>query len=192
MAQFYRKFIKKFSIIAAPLYNLTRKDVKFIWSEDCKIAFQTLKELLTSPPILIYPDFSQPFYPSTDASGTGLGFTLAQRRDGKEHAILYGGRQFTSSEMKYSTSQREALAIVVAVKRFKSYVYGRHFYICTDHQPLTWIFSLKRCTGILARWALTLQAYDFTILYQKGSANANADALSRMEYPLTLHLKSVK
>ena len=111
----------------------------------------------------------------TDASAVGLGAVLEQQG----HVIAYASRSLTSSECNYSVIQRECLAIVFVLKQFRHYLLGRPFLLNTDHAPLQWL-SAQKMEGMLCRWALALQEYDFKILYCKGSLNTNADALSRM------------
>ena len=122
-----------------------------------------LKERLTIAPILVYPDFSIPFTLYTDASGDSIGFNLTQIRHGRERAIVYGGRNFSDIEKKYSVIERESLSVVVAIQKCRPYLLGNHFIAVVDHQALKWLMSLRDPTGGLARWALALQGYDFTI-----------------------------
>ena len=122
-----------------------------------------LKERLTIAPILVYPDFSIPFPLYTDASGDSIGFNLTQIRHGRERAIVYGGRNFSDIEKKYSVIERESLSVVVAIQKCRPYLLGNHFIAVVDHQALKWLMSLRDPTGGLARWALALQGYDFTI-----------------------------
>ena len=109
----------------------------------------------------------------TDASAVGLGAVLEQNG----HPVVYASRALTSPEKQYAVIQRECLAIVFALKQFQHYILGGHFKILTDHAPLQWL-SAQKMEGMLCRWALAIQEYDFEILYRKGSLNANADALS--------------
>ena len=115
----------------------------------------------------------------TDASATGIGYALCQIQGGLNRAIAYGGRHLNAAERNYSTTEREALAIVEAVKKFRNYLYDRKFTICTDDHALRWLMSIKDPNGRLARWALLLQQYDFTIIYKAGKLNSDADDLSR-------------
>ena len=178
LASYYRRYIQHFSNVAAPLYSLTQAGVVFLWNEDCTNAFETLKQCLTEVPVLAYPCFSSnasEFVLQTDASALGLGAVLEQ--DG--HPIVYASRSLTSSERNYSVIQRECLAIVFALKQFRHYLLGRPFHLYTDHAPLQWL-SAQKMEGMLCRWSLAIQEYDFKIVYRKGSSNSNADALSRL------------
>eukprot|EP00795_Rhopilema_esculentum_P005471 gene5471-biopygen457 len=102
--------------------------------------------------------------------------------DGKEHVIAYGGRELSSAETRYSTTEREALAVVDGIKKYEPYLSGKKFFVHTDHGSLSWLMRVKDPTGRLARWALRLQQYDFEIIHRPGVANGNADALSRRVY----------
>ena len=182
LANYYRKFVKDFAKIAGPLHDLTKKGLKFYWSNDCQIAFDRLKEALTQSPILAYPDFTKEFTLATDASDEGLGYVLGQVQDGREVVIGYAGRKLLPAEKNYSVTEREALALVAGIRHFRSYLYGVHFKVFTDHSAVRWLMQLKEPSGRLARWALLLQQYDFVIIHRAGHSNGNADALSRRPY----------
>ena len=122
-----------------------------------------LKERLTTTLILTYPDFSIPFTLHTEASGDGIRFNLTQVQHGWEWAIVYDGQNFSDTEEKYSATQWEALSVVAAIQKCRSYMLGNNFTVVVDHQALKWLMSLRDPTGRLARWALTQQGYDFTI-----------------------------
>ena len=177
LASYYRRFIQNFADVAAPLHNLTQKDVVFSWNNDCSRAFKILKCKLIGAPILVYPrvdkEASQ-FQLQTDASALGLGAVLEQGG----HVVAYASRILTKAEANYSVIQRECLAVVYGIRQFRHYLLGRSFQLWTDHKPLQWL-SEQRMEGMLCRWALALQEYNFTVEYRKGSHNDNADALSR-------------
>ena len=187
LTQYYRRFQKDYSKIAHPLQQLTKKDVKFSWTPECQKAFDTLRHNLMNPPILAYPDMSRNFIVTTDASDFGLGCTLSQEIDGKEHVIQYSGRSLRPAEINYSVSEKEALSIVSAFKHFHYYLYNSHTIVRTDHTAVKYIKeqdSNTRPRGRIARWILELQGYDFEIQYRPGKSNAAADALSRLpSYP---------
>ena len=180
MSNYYRRFIEHYSDITEPLHKLTRKSgSSYQWTEESDNAFRVLKQRLTTPPILAYPNFSYPFVLATDASGIALGGILSQTTDGKEHVIAYWSRQMNKAERRYSTIEREALAVVAAVKEFYPYLYGRPFTLLTDHNPLTSLQGLKDTGGRLTRWLLYLQQFDIKVLYRPGRCNGNADTMSR-------------
>lgn len=166
LTNYYRRFIKHYSNIAEPLHKLTRKSAGgYKWSADCQAAFETLKSRLTNPPILAYPDFNHQFTVATDASGTALGAVLCQVADSKERVIAYWSRQLNKAERNYSTAEREALAVVCAVKEFFPYLYGRRFTLLTDHNPLMSLRGLSEVGGRLTHWVLFLQQFDMTVQY---------------------------
>ena len=181
LASYYRRYIPQFADIASPLHRLTDKGAPFVWDAACQAAFEVLKKELTQAPVFAYPEFrpsSAPFYLQTDASAVGIGAVLEQ--DG--HVVAYASRALTQAERNYSVIQRECLAVVYGTKQFRHYLLGRPFTVLTDHAPLQWL-SAQKMEGLLARWALAIQEYNFTISYRKGCQNNNADALSRMPLP---------
>jgi hypothetical protein len=181
MFSYYRRFIDNFASIAEPLHKLLKKNNKFEWNETTEEAFQTLKDKLTSAPILIRPNYNKEFIIVTDASNVGLGAVLEQIDEDKERRpVSYWSRSLQPRERNYTVTERECLAVVEAIKHFRHYVYGTHFTVYTDHNALKWLQSAKDLTGRLQRWSLRLQEHDFTIEYRKGKDNCNADGLSRL------------
>jgi RNase H-like domain found in reverse transcriptase len=185
LASYYRKFIKDFATLASGLNVLLKKGIKFDFNERAKISFDMLKQKLISPPILSYPNFDNTFIISTDASDYGLGAVLSQLDDENlDHPISYASRSLNTSESRYSTFDRELLAIVWAVtKQFRSFVYGRKFIVFSDHLPLVSLLSSRLDNGTprIVRWKLKLLEFDFKIIFRKGSNNIPADFLSRIK-----------
>ena len=180
LSNYYRRFVENYSQIAEPLYKLTRKTSNgFQWNAMCQQAFEDLRQKLTSPPVLAYPMFNLPFIVHTDASDGAIGAVLSQIQEGEEHVIAYWSRQLQKAERNYSTIEREALAVVAAVKDFYPYLYGFHFTLVTDHNPLTSLRGLDDVHGRLTRWMTFLQQFDFQFKYRPGRQHGNADALSR-------------
>lgn len=179
IASWYRRFVPGFSQIAKPLNDLLKKNSKWQWQEDQQGAFDKLKECLTRAPVLTCPDFQKPFVLQTDASDNGLGAALIQHLHDGDHVIAYASRSLTSSEKKYTVTEKECLAIVWGIEKMRPYLEGYRFVVITDHQSLRWLHSLKNPSGRLARWSIYLQQYDFEIRYRKGVLNKIADALSR-------------
>lgn len=176
----FRKFIPDFAKVAEPLTRLTKKSQAWVWSTEQGKAFETLKKLLTTAPILVQADYTKPFVLRTDASNYALGAALLQGESpNQEHPIEYASRLLTPAEQNYSTTEREALAVVWAVERFRGYIDGHQINVMTDHQPLKWLFTLKSPSGRLVRWALKLQSFDLRIEYTPGKVNVLADTLSR-------------
>ncbi|XP_078239157.1 uncharacterized protein LOC144585831 [Pogona vitticeps] len=179
---YYRKFIPRFSEIAAPLTDLTRKkaDDRIPWTSDCEAAFQRLKEALINYPVLRAPDFDREFIIYTNASNSGVGAVLCQEdENGDQHPVSYLSRKLQKGERHLATVEKECLAIVYAIQKAKPYIWGRHFVLCTDHSPLQWLKTMKTHNSKLMRWALNLQDYDFEVKVVRGSVNCVADALSR-------------
>lgn len=176
----YRRFIRNFSTIAAPLNALTSSKVKFIWTSDADRAFVELKNRLVSAPILICPDFTKQFTVHCDASSYGIGGVLTQEVEGTDHPIAYISRTLNKNERNYSATEREALAVVYAVEKFEPYLGSRPFTVVTDHASLKWFMNLENPTGRLARWGCRLSQFNFSIEHRKGKDNVIPDALSRL------------
>ena len=192
LASYYRRFIPSFADIAYPLNRLTRDDIMFEWDENTDKSFELLKRSLTSAPILMFPDFERPFVLCTDASNYGLGAVLKQLdAAGKERVIAYASRSLLPAERNYSASERECLALVYATKVFRPYMFGTQTTCYTDHQPLTCLKNVRNPNGRLARWSMILRDFDLSIKYKKGSANCDADALSRRDDSDSASLKSL-
>lgn len=178
---YYRKFIKDFAKITRPLTACLKKGRKIVINGEYKECFETCKKLLTNAPLLQFPDFSKTFILTTDASNFAIGAVLSQGTIGSDKPVAYASRTLSDTEVKYSTIEKELLAIIWAVKHFRPYLYGNKFTIFTDHRPLAWLYSLKEPNSKLTRWRLRLEEYDFEIKYKKGPQNTNADALSRIK-----------
>ena len=179
---YYRRFIENYSSIAAPLTDLTKKDTphRIKWSQECDNAFKKLKGVLCSEPVLKSPNFGSPFVLQTDASDRGIGAVLSQHsEDGQEHPVAYWSRKLLPREQRYSTIEKECLAIKLGIEAFRVYLLGRPFTIETDHRSLVWMERLKTTNNRLARWSLALQPYNFKVSHRAGKENGNADALSR-------------
>ncbi|KAM1121581.1 hypothetical protein ACFX19_003285 [Malus domestica] len=179
-AGFYRRFIKDFSKISTPLCRLLQKDVSFEFNEECEKAFKHLKEMLTSAPIIRPPDWSIPFELMCDASDYALGAVLGQRKDKQPHVIYYASRTLNDAQLNYSTTEKELLAFVFALDKFRSYLLGTKVIIYTDHAALKYLLTKKKAKPRLIRWMLLLQEFDIEIRDKKGSENVVADHLSRL------------
>ena len=179
---YYRRFIPNYLSLAAPLTDLTRKSLpnQVVWTVDCEKSFQELKKQLCSTPILHNPDFNEMFLLQTDASDRGIGAVLSQRdADGHDHPIAYYSRKFLPREQRYSTIEKECLAIKLGVQEFRIYLIGKPFIVYTDHRSLVWLDHLKDSNSRLTRWSLTLQPYNFQVVHRSGKDSGNADTLSR-------------
>ena len=180
LAGYYRRYVKGFAAIAAPLHALTRKDAVFHWSEDCQTAFDRLKTLLTTSPITAFPDFSQAFRLYTDASTAGLSAILAQVRDGKERIICCTSRAMNQAEKSYPATKLECLVIVWAVAKFRPYLMAMPFEVYTDHYALQWLKTMRTGSVLLHRWSTALEEYDFTMHHRPGKVQTHVDGLSRL------------
>lgn len=179
-ASYYRRFVKGFADIAAPLHRLTQKGLKFAWSDACNDAFNQLRQKLSTTPVLSAVRHDGDFVLDTDASDTGLGVVLSQLQDGQERVIAYASCGLTKRERQYCVTRRELLAVVYGTKYFRHYLLGRPFLIRTDHNSLRWLRSFKNPEGQVARWLERLAEFEFTIQHRPGKSHANADGLSRL------------
>ena len=183
-AGYYHRFVYKFSELARPVHCLTKKNQPFKWSEECQAAFQHLKKGLLSPSILTYPQFDRMFILDTDASNEGLGAVLSQvGEDGHERVIAYGSRLLTKAERRYCVTRKELLAVVTFTRKFRPYLLGKKFLLCTDHGTLVCLTNFKDSQGQLAQWLEILQEFSFEVQHRSGSKHTNADALSRLPCP---------
>lgn len=175
---FYRKFIPNFANIAKPMTTKLKKNATINIKDPTYVsAFEKFKVLITSDPILVYPNFEKPFSLTTDASNFAIGAVLSQ-----EHKpICYASRTLNEHESNYSAIEKELLAIVWATKYFRSYLFGRKFQILSDHKPLVWLSNIKEPNMKLQRWKIRLNEYDYQIKYLPGKENNVADALSRIK-----------
>ena len=181
MIGYYRPFIQNFSTIAHPLTELLKKDNTFSWGEEQNQAFQTLKNCLMKEPILVYPDFKEEFYLATDASSTGLGAVLMQKRKSRMRVISYASRVMNDTEKRYSVTERECLALFWGLKKFKHLILGYKVNILTDHKPLLDLYKKREFinNSKFNRWFLAILEFSPEIKYIPGTANNLADGLSR-------------
>lgn len=182
MISYYRRFLKNFSIIAAPITQLLhdkKKGQAVSWTSEAQEAFEKIKVLITSAPVLASPDFSQPFYIQTDASDVGVGCVLFQKLDGVEHPVAFASRSLTKAERKYSPTERELIGIIFGIEKFRGYVEGTGFTVITDCASLQWLHRLREPTGRLSRWCLRLSQFTFDVQHRPGTQNVVPDALSR-------------
>lgn len=189
LAGYYRKFIKGFSQIAAPLHSVLSKQEKKVkgkkmvtkeipfkqkWNADCDNAFEKLKSCLTSTPVLGFPNFSSPFIVETDASYDGLGAVLSQQQESGKVVISYASRSLRPGERNmsnYSSMKLELLALKWAItEKFRDYLLGSNFIVYTDNNPLSYFKTSKLAANEL-RWASELAQFNFDIRYRSGKAN---------------------
>jgi hypothetical protein len=175
LAGYYRRFIPDFSRIAKPITELLKKEAMFVWGQKCEDAFHTLRQHLTTAPVLAQPDISKPFDVYYDASSTGLGCVLMQ----DNRVIAYASRALRSHEQNYPTHDLELAAVVHALKMWRHYLMGTHCNIFTDHKSLKYIFTQADLNMRQRRWLELIKDYDLEVHYHLGKANVVADALSR-------------
>lgn len=179
MTSWYRRFIPNYATVVAPINNLLRKNCRFVWTESCAAAFEKLKQHLVAAPVMSCPDFDRPFCVQTDASDYGLGAVLTQEYPDGERAISYISRSLNPNERKFSCTEKECLAVVWAIEKFRPYIEATRFKVVTDHFALKWLNSLSDPNGRLARWSVRLQQFDFEVVHRRGKDNVVPDALSR-------------
>ena len=189
MLNYYHKWLPNVSTVLEPLHELLRSGRKWKWGTEQQEAFEKSKRLLKSAELLVHFDPEKEIVLASDASDYGLGAVLSHKLDdGSERPVGYVSRTLNSAERNYSTTEKEALAVVFGVKKFHQYLYGNHFTIRTDHKPLEGLFGEGKPTPQMAtprvqRWILTLASYEYKLSYKPGTDNGNADALSRLPIP---------
>ena len=184
MLNYYEKFLDNRATILEPLHELLRDKQTWKWGPEQENAFQASKDLLTSDKVLVHYDPDKDLTLACDASPYGIGAVLSHTSQ-EEKPIAFASRSLSAAERNYSQLEKEALAVIYGVKKFYQYLWGRKFNILTDHKPLVGLFREDKPIPVTAalriqRWALTLAAYDYNIVYKPGSSHSNADALSRL------------
>lgn len=192
LTSYYRRFIRDYAKVAKPLTNMTRgefsqvranqsKKVAIQLNDEGLRAFETLKQLLTSAEVLVFPDFNKPFNLTTDASDYAIGAVLSQGEYGKDRPISFISRSLNKTEEGYATNEKELRAIVWALDNLRNYLYGAKLIrIYTDHQPLTFTLSNRNYNAKLKRWKSRIEEYNYELIYTPGKSNSVADALSRL------------
>ncbi|WVZ21467.1 hypothetical protein V8G54_008789 [Vigna mungo] len=179
-AGFYRRFIQNFSNIALPLSRLLQKEVVFDFDEVCKEAFDELKGKLTTAPILQPPNWELPFELMCDASDFALGAVLSQKSEKIPHVIAYASRTLDAAQRNYTTTEKELLAIIFALDKYRPYLLGSKTVVHTDHSALKYLMKKADSKPRLMRWLLLMQEFDIEIKDRSGALNQVADHLSRI------------
>nr|GFB05892.1 reverse transcriptase domain-containing protein [Tanacetum cinerariifolium] len=182
-AGYYRRFIKDFSKISRPMTHLLEKKSPFIFSNECIQAFRILKDKLIEAPILIAPNWDQPFELMCDASDYAVGAVLGQRIEKHIRPIHYASKTMNQAEANYTTTEKEMLVVVYAFEKFCSYLIVNKSIVYPDHSALKYLFAKKDVKARLLRWILLLQEFDFKVIDTRGAENYAADHLSHLENP---------
>ena len=180
LVNYYSRFIKDVASIMKPIYELLSQR-KIDWTEQCQEAFDKIKGILTSYPVLSFPRYgpTDTFILTTDGSGDGMGAVLSQIQDGVERPLGFASRNFCKAQNKYPATERELCALRFGVKHFRPYLYGREYKVRTDHQGLVYLQQMKLVDNRLLRTYEDLNIGNFTIEYIRGKDNCVADYLSR-------------
>jgi RNase H-like domain found in reverse transcriptase len=180
LANYYRRFIKNFSSVVAPLTDATKDDEKaYRWGEAQGVAFRDIKRAFTSASVLRLPDPSKPYIVTTDASNHGIGGVLEQEWENRNHPVAFISRKLNDAEKNYLTHDREFLTVVHVVKELRCYLHGTSFVVRTDHHPLRYLQTQPNLSKRQVRWLDALAEYDYSIQYLTGKWNVVAEALSR-------------
>jgi hypothetical protein len=162
---YYRKYIKGYSRIAGPLFELTKKDVVFVWNQDCQRAFDDLKRALVEAPILVRPNFKESFCLDVDWSTKGVGAILSQKEGRFEKVIAYASKALTVAQRKFHPTEGECYALIWGILHFRQYLHRTHFTLRMDHKPFEWLATVSDAHGRRGRWIDMLQDFSFKIVH---------------------------
>ena len=177
-AIYYQRLIKNFASIAKLLHDLTLKSARFEWTPDQQVSFDQLRLELVTPPVLQYPDCSGSFLVDTDASNVSIGAVLSNEINGVGRPLVFSSRVLSRTEMMYSTTKREALAVIQALKWYRPYLFGVPFVLRIDHERLRWMFR-QDADGMTLRMILKLQEFDFTFVHRAANQHGKTNGVSR-------------
>ena len=177
MGNYYRRFIREYSQKMQPLINLTKEKVPFVWTSECEVAFNHLKQTLVRPETMANPLKKGQFILDTDARLETISAILSQVQEGKEHVIAYGSQTLSPTERNYCVTDRELLAVLYFTKYYRHYLKGSTFTVRTDHQALGWLFSLRKPKDRIAHWIVHFSEFTFSVEYRPGNKHGNADAM---------------
>jgi hypothetical protein len=160
---YYRNYVRGYARLAVPLFELTRKEVAFVWDSVCQNAFEALKGALVDAPVLIRLDFEKQFCLDVDWSPKGVGAILSQREERKERVVAYASKGLTSAQKKFHPMEGECYVLIWGVMHFRQYLHRTHFLLRTDHKPLEWLATVSYAYGRRGRWIDMLQDFSFKI-----------------------------
>jgi hypothetical protein len=183
---FYRDCMEDYASMALPLNTLTKKDVKFEWTDKCQQSFDQLKQRLISHPVLTPPDWNKSFHVYCDASSVAVGSALCQIAEDtqRDHLIAFASKQLTHAERNYTTTERECLSMIFSVKKYRHYLLMNPMVFYVDHMAIKFLVNKPNLSGRLARWVLLLSKFDYTVEYKPGKTQLQADHLSRLSEDL--------
>jgi hypothetical protein len=179
LAGYYRRFVKNFSQLALKMTELLKDNVEWNWSSAVEQSFQSLKQVITSAPVLRSPDPAKPFVVTTDASGFAVGAELSQEFEGQLQPVAFMSKKFSPAERNYPVHEQELLAVIRAIQEWKCYLDGQRFQVITDHKSLTYLQKQPHLSSRQTRWMEFLSQFNFEMQYKPGKSNIVADALSR-------------
>jgi len=183
LAGYYRRFIKDFSKIASPLFGLLGKDVEFKWTDNCQGALDELKDKMVSASILRGPNWALPFHIHIDASNKAIGAALGQVEEKLPYAIYFVRKNLSKVEMNYTVTEKEFLAVVHSLNKFRHYITGYQTFVHTDHAVIRYLMNKPDVNARIIKWLLLLQQFDLTIVDKPGKENVVVDFLSRLYLP---------
>jgi hypothetical protein len=179
-AGYYRRFIPNFTSLAIPLFELLSKEDEFKWDDECQIYFEILKQKLSTTSVLRGPNWSLPFHICTDASDIDIGVVLGQRKNQMPYAIYFVSKNLSPTEVNYMVTEKELLAMVHAINKFRHYITGYQAFVHTDHSTIKFLMNKPIKNPRVTRWLLLLQEFNINIIDRPGKDNLVADFLSRM------------
>ena len=174
LCTYYRKFVKGFSQLCTPLTDLTKRGY-FKWNDEAQVTREKMKEVMSTCPVLALPDFGIPFTLECDSLREGIGAVLMQNR----HPLAYESQKLRGPELLYNIYDKEMLAIMHALAKFRQYLVGTQFVVKSDHNSLKYLLEQKDLNERKHKWVSKIQAYNFDIEFVKGKNNVVVDALSK-------------
>ncbi len=181
-AGYYRHFIDNFIKVVAPLFKFLMKDVRFKWTKSCQQDFDTSKAKMAVEPILRGPNWAIPFHIFTDAFDTAIGGVLGQKEDQSSYAIYFISKNLSPTDLYYTVTEREFLAVVYAINKFRHYITGYEVFIHTEHFSIRFLMNKPITNGRVIRWLLLLQEFNIIVMDHLGRDSLAEDFLSHIEH----------